>query len=40
MTENRIVQDVIHLVSCAVNETVPEPDRVYNMNLPAVYALA
>ena len=40
MTENRIVQDVIYLVSCAVNETVPEPDRVYNMNLPAVYALA
>ena len=40
MIENKVVQDVIYLVSCAANETVPEPDRVQTMNLTAVYALA
>lgn len=40
MTENKTAQDVIYLASCAVNETMPDPERVAAMDLDAVYRLA
>ncbi len=40
MTEDKTVQDIVYLLSCAVNDTVPEPDRIKAMDLPAVYDLA
>ena len=33
-------QDLIYLVSCAVNETKPDPERAAGMDLDAVYSLA
>ena len=40
MTTNKTAQDVIYLASCAVNETMPDPERVAAMDLDAVYRLA
>ena len=36
MTINKTAQDVIYLASCAVNETMPDPERVAAMGLDAV----
>ena len=33
-------RDIIYLASCAVNETMPDPERVAAMDLDAVYRLA
>ena len=33
------VEDVIYLVSCAVNSKTPEEERITSMNLDEVYAL-
>ncbi|MBR4539910.1 MAG: nucleotidyltransferase family protein [Clostridia bacterium] len=40
MTENKAAQDVIYLASCAVNEQIPDAERVAAMDLKAVYAFA
>lgn len=40
MTKNKIAQDVIYLASCAVDETMPDPERVAGMDLDALYKLA
>lgn len=36
----RVAKDLIYLVSCAVNEEIPEKERVRNMDLPYIYRLA
>lgn len=40
MTENQTAQDVIYLVSCAVNERIPDKARIASMDREAVFALA
>ena len=34
------VQDLVYLIACAVHETVPDEDRIRDMDLDAVYTLA
>ena len=33
-------KDLIYLLSCAVHETAPDPQRCASMDLPSVYRLA
>ena len=40
MTQNQIAQDVIYLVSCAVNDRIPDTGRIAAMDLAAVCAFA
>ena len=40
MAENNVLFDLVYLLSCAINEKKPDPERVSKMNLDKIYALS